>query len=379
VKAAVFQTAVQAAFMLCGTAAFMRCFRRMMNFMRPLLSAELAAGLISLTQLVLSGCPVHTLRHVSSRVALRSLHTGCAVGAEEELGQAEWAAVGRLTGLTELQLWNTDFLSASPECCAAVNSLSRLQVAAAGWWSAEVLPAFSNCTRLTEICGCWRSQGDVAEGVVLPSVVSLSRAAVAPPLAVFPNLTAIEQGDCLSVQTFGSIAQHCTGLTKLAVDDYPRGFTSLPEPGISDATPFARMGAVKSLSALTRLTRLGFMPQDNTELAVLVHVAADLLPLGLKRLELLLLHNSPYLSVGALMHLGKLRGLEALSLKLLAARVIVGVLGEPDLFLMALSDITRVGLVLKRQEDVDIVEAAWARLRESGLPCPREVDFSITQ
>jgi hypothetical protein len=55
------------------------------------------------------------------------------------------------------------------------------------------------------------------------------------------------------------------------------------------------------------------------------------------------------------------------------------VLGEPDLFLMALSDITRVGLVLKRQEDVDIVEAAWARLRESGLPCPREVDFSITQ
>jgi hypothetical protein len=341
---------------------------------RPLLSAELAAGLTSLTELLLGGCRVGVLRHVSSCVALRNLYVGCAAGTKEELGQAEWAALGCLTGLTRLKLPNAKVVSASPECCAAVNSLSRLQTAEADLWSLDMLSALSSCSYLSHMSGAWEQRGVTAEGVVLPSVVSLSQTGGSPPFAAFPNLTEIEQHDWLVVQAYAGIAQHCTGLTELTVDDYPRSSTSLAPA----AEPLARIGAIKSLSALTQLTRLDFMVQDNTELAVLVDVAAGLLLLELKRLDVLLLYNSPRLHVGALMHLAKLRGLEALSLELLADRVVADLLKDTDNFLMALSDIGVVGLMLRKQEDLDVVEAACARLKGSGLPCPNKVNLSIT-
>lgn len=342
------------------------------DFFWPLLSAELAAGLTSLTEVQLGGCPVAALKHVSSCVALRSLFATCPEGAEQELGQAEWAAVGCLTGLTRLELLNARFLSASPECCAAVNSLLRLQVTGAYLWSADILSAFSSCVHLTKILGHWE-QGSIADFVVLPSVLALGETGGSPPLAAFPNLTAIEQDEYMFVKAFGSIAQHCTGLTELAVYDGPRSSTSLPP----DATSSARIGAIKSLSALTHLTRLDFRVRDNTELAVLVNVAAGLLSVGLKRLDLLLLSESPRLSVGALMLVAKLRGVPLLGLKPLANSIMVGVRKDPDTFLMSLSGNLMVSVMLPEQEDLDAVEAACQRLKESGLPCP-DLVLSIT-
>jgi hypothetical protein len=190
-------------------------------------------------------------------------------------------------------------------------------------WSADMLSVLGSCMHLTKICGHW-APGDVAEGVVLPSVVSLSSTGGSPPLVAFPNLTAIMQDACLSVDAFGSIAQHCTGLTELTVAAKLARCTSLPP----DAAPLARIGAVKSLSALTQLTRLDFMLWDNAEMVVLTEVAAVLLPLGLKRLGALLLYSTQRLSVGALMHLAKLRGLQRLTLELFADRVIDGVHDE---------------------------------------------------
>jgi hypothetical protein len=121
------------------------------EFLRPLLSAELAAGLTSLTELRLSGCPVAALKHVSSCVALRNLLATCPPNAEAELGPAEWEAVGCMTGLTQLQLDNARFLSASRACCAAVNSLSRLQVIGADLWSADILSVLGSCMHLRDM------------------------------------------------------------------------------------------------------------------------------------------------------------------------------------------------------------------------------------
>jgi hypothetical protein len=340
--------------------------------LRPLLSAELAAGLTSLTALELDGCPASVLQHESSCVALRSLRAGCPDGAKEELGQAEWAAVGCLTGLTEMRLLNARFLSASPECVAAVNSLPRLQVIEADVWSADMLSVLSSCVHLAEIVGHWE-QGSIADFVMLPSVVWLSSTGGSPPLAAFPNLTAIEQSACLSVEAFCGIAQHCTGLTELSVFKYPSKFTSLPD----DATVSARIGAIKSLSALTQLTRLDFMVQDNTEVAVLVDVAADLLPLGLKWLGVLLLHDSKRLRVCRLMQLAKLQGLSKLTVVLRPAGVSAALRRDSRGLLMAWGGIAAVDVWVPSQGNVDALKATKKKLRQEQLPCPREMKFAL--
>jgi hypothetical protein len=251
-----------------------------------------------------------------------------------------------------------------------VNSLPRLQAAEADLWSADILPAFSSCMHLTRMGGSWEQRA-VAEGVVLPSVVSLSDTGGSPPLAAFPNLTAIQQGACLSVEAFGSIAQLCTGLTEVTVGAQLADYTSLP----TDATSSARIGAIKSLSALTRLTRLDFMVQDDTEVAVLVDVAAGLLPLGLERLDVLLLHESKRLRVGMLMQLAKLQGLGLLGVAVEPAGVVAALRREACGLLMAWSGIAAVHVWVPSQGDVEFLKAAESKLLEAGLPCPQNVVF----
>jgi hypothetical protein len=50
----------------------------------------------------------------------------CPVGLQEELGPVEWSAVGELTKLTDLRLYNANFFKPTLECCLAVRKLTRL-------------------------------------------------------------------------------------------------------------------------------------------------------------------------------------------------------------------------------------------------------------
>lgn len=79
------------------------------TFLQSYMSAKLAAGLTALTRLELYGCRVSCLSHVSKCESLKVLHMGCPDGLEEEMGPGDWAALGELTWLVELELLNAKF------------------------------------------------------------------------------------------------------------------------------------------------------------------------------------------------------------------------------------------------------------------------------
>jgi hypothetical protein len=236
-------------------------------------------------------------------------------GLEQELRPGEWAAVGKLTGLVDLELLNAKFLTPTPESCAAISKLTKLQSLGAWLWSAEMLPTLAafSCTQITRLVGGWRKPQDSSSvrGIALPGVVELSMTYGSPPFAALPNLITIEHTDCIATDAFASMAQHCTRLQTLEAE--VAGLT-LPDVG-STRTHTA---AIKALSALTCLTHLEFMLAASTELFLLVDVVSGLIPKGLKHLKLLVYRSSP-MRLSALMHLAKLQGLPELTLQVEAA------------------------------------------------------------
>lgn len=119
------------------------------------------------------------------------------------------------------------------------------------------------------------------------------------------------------------------------------------------------------------------MVQDNAELAVLVDVAAGLLPLGLKRLNVLLLSvaQASCADVVGLMQLAKLRALAQLRLDLTSDWVDSRLREQADNLLMALNGIACVEVYTPVETDAQILRAAKARLLDLGLPCPRDIAF----
>jgi hypothetical protein len=72
-----------------------------------------------------------------------------------QLAPADWASLAALTRLTELRLLSVEVREATPEACAALRQLTRLQVAATQGWSQALIPALTACASLTEISGSW--------------------------------------------------------------------------------------------------------------------------------------------------------------------------------------------------------------------------------
>lgn len=161
------------------------------TFLQSYMSAELAAGLTALTRLELDGCRVSCLSHVSKCVSLKVLHMGCPDGLEEEMGPGDWAALGELTGLVELELLNAKFPTPTQDCCAAMSKLTQLHSVGAWLWSAEMLPLLAACTHLTELIGGWQQLEDSSSAgcITLPSVVELAKTQVVHRLLPCPTLS----------------------------------------------------------------------------------------------------------------------------------------------------------------------------------------------
>jgi hypothetical protein len=343
------------------------------QFFQPLLSAQLASGLTALTYMGLSGCPVSCLAHVNSCRALIELNVGCPDGLEEVLSPIEWAAVGDLVGLTELHLNNAKMLSPTPEYCAAIAKLTKLQRLGAGMWSKSMLPGLAIFTQLTKLEGGWQQDISVVDGVVLPSVVELALTSGSPPFSALPNLVSVEQYDCLSTCAFTGMAQYCSALRELKVADSRMGVMSMQ---VNAPLP-ARIDAWLALSTLTGLTCLDCMVADKYELVVVVDVVCGLLPNGFQLLSLKAVQPTHLLHKHLLL-LAKLRGLPELVLQVDSSTeqsTADAIMADVAMFLIAVSGIDSLRLKGLTGEQVRKVVVAARRVKAIHLPCPRSVAF----
>jgi hypothetical protein len=334
------------------------------TFLQPPLPAQVAGGMTSLTSLELSGCLVSSIRHVGSCKALKKLTMSYTAAAEGELGAPEWVAVGQLTNLVQLHLLNAEVCSASPECCAAISDLVRLQSFGAGLMSGDVVRALTACSGLTELVGAWQQGNGAEQGIALPSVTSLKGIGGVPPFSAFPNLTSVRQSASLSAAVFADMARHCTGLRQFRVVS-----DAFAAPTLSPSeTGFVRIAAMKDLASLKHLVRLDVVVQDNIELLALADAVSSLLP----GFECLRIGSVSPLQSGAFLTLGKLQGLPLLVLQLMGAAA-DNMMHEVHNFLSAVSGIKRVHLILSNRANVDMCLAAQAALQELGLSCPKHL------
>lgn len=336
-------------------------------FCRPLLSFELAAGLTALTSLCMSGCHVSCLEHVSSCTALRVLEMYCPDGCVEELSETGWAAVGELTGLVDLQLYNAEMMTPTAECCVAVGKLTKLQSFGAEAWSVDMLTALASCTQMTQLAGGWQQGNKDVAHVVLPSVVELVDAHGCPPFAALPNLVTVKQSSSFASDAFANMGKHCSQLRQLIA----WGSARLPKTSLPSAeSSRVHISTVKALSALTCLTRLDFMVGARGEVCALVDVVADLLPYGFQHLEVCVLGGS-HVRLGMLMLLAKLHGLPELVLELNSSTADEVVLDAWP-FLSALSGVRHVRIRCPSQH-ADEFAHVYNQICEVGISCPNRL------
>lgn len=344
------------------------------TFFQPLVSAQLAAGLTALTHLGISGCPLSCLSRIGSCVALKSVRLVCPGDHEQELGLSEWAALGKLTGLTELVLQNARMLACTEEVSAAMSKLVKLRGFDAELWCVGMVSALAFCTQLTYLGGGWQQDGSSVSGVTLPHVMVLRNTFGSPPFAALPNLVIVEQLSCIDTYAFAAMARHCTKL---------RFFESVRAPLISSTLPKHmpytgptrdRTAAVMALSALTRLSHLEFMIETPAELVALVDAVDTLLPHGFRHLEVYVIGSSS-VRLGTLTQLAKLRGLPYLILQL-DSESADHMVQDAEGFLSGLSGIQRVHVMGLSSEHVAACVAAQHEIEEAGLPCPKSLTIS---
>lgn len=300
--------------------------------------AQMLAGMTALTCLSVTACPVPAMACVSSCSALRELLLGCSDELHEELGPGEWESIGMLTDLTSLELANAHMYTATPACVAALSKLPKLQVVGAAKWSADVLSAYTVCTQLRKISGPWKAGGST-HGARFPELTMLDFAGGSPPFQAFPNLSSLSLKSSLAAADFVALSQQCKGVKRLLVEldaRHPHDSTSLSPDQPHDV----RCAAVQSLNALECLETFEFMVHDNVELVALARVASVLVDRGLKHLSLF--NRNGCLTAGALLHLGRIPGLQTLHLELDERSLDAMSPDDAPMFLAALCDVSSV-------------------------------------
>jgi len=330
--------------------------------------AQMLAGMTALTCLSVNACSVQAMACVSSCGALQKLRLGCADGLQDELGPGEWDSLGLLTDLTSLELVNAHMYTAAPACVAALSKLNKLQVVAAAEWSADVLSAYTACTQLRKISGPWQA-GGCTHGARFSRLTMLDLAGGSPPFQAFPNVIALRLISSLAASDFVALSQQCKGLRSLLVNFSPKAPTSLSPDQPHDV----RCAAVQSLKALERLETVQFMVHDNIELVALAGVASVLVDQGLKHLSLF--NRNGCLTAGALLHLGRIPGLQTLHLELDERSLDAMSPDDVPMFLAGLCDVSRVLLILPCQQHVLMFEDAAAECAFVGLPAPHSLSI----
>lgn len=223
---------------------------------------------------------------------------------------------------------------------------------------------------MTELAGGWEEGYITAEGITLPSVVLLETACGLPPFSAFPNLSAVHQSGAFAAAGFADMTQHCTRLQRLRVVKRPGGTVSFSRDPLD-----TRIAALNALSALTRLSRLDFVLQDEYELLALVESAKALLPSGLLQLGVLTCSERQF-RCSALMTLGKLQGLHVLQVQLTGVTA-TNMIGDVRNFLNALSSVDVLYLYVDEQVHVGSCKDAEAALKRLGLACPKTLVLKV--
>lgn len=203
----------------------------------------------------------------------------CTAQSSRQLKPADWASLAQLSCLTELCLLNAVFQKASPEACAALSKLTRLQVITAYKLPQTFVPALTACVQLTEIIGTWQPLCNNDRAVVcLPQVLVLNIPTAADDARScferFPNVRHLREdvlvdgvhhlyAYAMEPLHLSDLCKHCTHLQRLVLTAAGSSFAS-------DADHLDCVAAIQSLTALQHLTRLDFTPYDNPEFLALI-------------------------------------------------------------------------------------------------------------
>jgi hypothetical protein len=213
------------------------------------------------------------LDSISSLTNLRSIELIGPDVADVTLDAATCAAIAQQTQLTKIAL---GMISTHSADCSFLSGLQQLQELCVAAVSPAALPVLASLTQLTWLECDWQQQqqqpaGSAAATLQCPSVRSLVTGVYPVPIQFFPNVEELVQGAGWRPSAFMSLAQHCKRLTQLHISSHfeeDGGFFN--RGSLTRQASAADCGAaVKSLSALQRLTWLSFVPNDRAEVSTL--------------------------------------------------------------------------------------------------------------
>jgi hypothetical protein len=277
-------------------------------------------SLSALTRLVMSLPSISGLCSISGCTSLSDLYLQGAVvqGAELQLGQPEWDAIGQLTKLRMLYVSEGfQAIPTSDACSAALSRLGALVWVGCVLWTEDNLQVLSRLPHLELIKGSWgATQLDPAAppsvlDPICQHVTLLEVLGGVVPFRGFPNLLKLclwSNNTLLTLDALAALSQHCSQLQELWVSKEPvcTGFT------LDDTVPLAtRIAGIKSLSRLEHLSVLGWKPSVDAEVAALV---AAVEPLAKLKHVAIVLEMGNMVSCVGLLHLARPVQLEKLQI-----------------------------------------------------------------
>lgn len=333
------------------------------------------ASLSSLTHLVLSIPTVSGVCSISGCTSLCDLSLqGAAVkGAELQLGDTEWDALGHLTRLTALDVYEGfQAVTVSDACTAALSRLGGLVALWGPLWTEDSLQVLSQLPHLSQIRGCWgagqreNAAPTRASDLVCSQVTLLEVMGGDVPFQAFPNLLKLSlrsNTTMLTLQALAGLAQCCPKLQEVWV---PVGQGPTHQNYIlDDTTPLAqRVASIKSLSRLEHLSVLGWKPSVDAEMAAVVAAAESLAKL--KHVAVVRESGSRVSCVG-LLHLARLVQVEKLEILWNDETVLPDVAGATGL-LSVLCRVPRLEVLAAGPRSEGRMQEARRSCEQQGLP-----------
>jgi len=330
----------------------------------------------ALTELSLTVPTVRSLTAVRSCVKLQALFLCGADHDAAALGDLEWQAIRQLTKLTAFEVTNQLQGCTSTACYAALAHLTRLRHVSASQWAPDVLPVFEQLSQLTCIGGAWqqREAGSNRLSASCGQVRELFHVSGDVPFEAFPGVTGVGQVGSLTLRSLSALTQHLKGLRALWAGPGRMGDAVLDATVVRAGRLQDRIAAVMSLSALTNLHVLGFIPYDIHDITALVAAALPLSGLQLRHVGVLIEPGSAITSM-ALMHLGRLQGLEQLDIHLMDDTVLADK-DEASAFLFAVAGVRSVLLWVRTVPRRSALRNVVRYNRRLGLPMPAAVEVN---
>lgn len=345
-----------------------------------LLTHQLFDKLTSLTMLDVHVCATSELQFVSHCTRLQDFMFRCDTVEDDGLGAAEWASVGRLTGLTNLCLSTICRTAPAQDVCAALEQLKHLVCFTADDLPVAVLPGLAACTQLTQIEGDWR-EGEVMniDGLVIPSVVVLRGTGGAVPFSVFPNLREVHYDSAIDASALCSLSSHCSDLRQLSLEETAfceESIFSMAE--VPPDVPYVAYWQTLADPCLHKLSSLGVSVFDDAELIAVVTVALALVKQSLTALGIIIMPDSCVTTSG-LVQVARLSGLQQLHLRILSDGPDRGFLcSEHECFMLmcALWGAEHVHISSADETLLGWFDKAKAGLQGSQLPAPASITIS---